>query len=489
MASVVVAEQRAARFQLAIDWFDGGALLVTAVFVLFQLLQPSPAALMQIDSPDYLNFAPTRTAGYPLFLRLVEHLLGGLHGLPLLQLGLYGFAAVFLCGSFRRLSGSKISAAILLVLLLGNGQVTRLSFMIMTESLFLSCLLLLLGVFCRLLRTPRWRTLALASLITGLAVLIRPAGYALVVSLPVVAWWCWRDGLPARQTVLAAALPYVIVLGGGIIAYHAEHGLWRTETFVGRTFLGKAAAVAYAAQPDEDRQIIKSIAAAVAPDRAVIAQAPSLFDRFRLTVPYYDIWRYKTAYNAFLADTAIPRDDLAALDQRMAHVSLAIIAAAPGAYLTDVALNYGALWWLPDAMTHAELAHFRTLLSALEPLPDLGRYPPWHHEHSDAVIWELRGFMLTAFAASLWWGWRAVACAVFRKPLPPLARLGFLAGLLVQSSFLLTAAVEAGLPRYAWAMWPALSIVFVSAVIVLLRSGGASFAGSRRAALAKGRTR
>ncbi len=460
------AEQDAARPRAAPDWFDGGALLLTAVFVLVQLLRPLPASLIQTDSPAYLNFASTRTAGYPLFLRVVEHLPGGLHSLPLLQLAIYGLAALFLCGSFRRLSGSKFATAMLLALLLGNGQVTRLSFMIMTELIFLSCLMLLLGIFCRLLRVPRWPTLALASLITGLAVLIRPAGYALVVSLPVVAWWCWRDGLAARQTVLAAAMPYIVVLGSGITAYHAEHGLWRTETFAGRTLLGKAAAVAYAARPEKDDRIIRSIAMAVAPDRAVIAQAPSLFDRFRLMVPYYDIWRYKTAYNALLAQTKIPKGDLAALDQRMAQVSLTTIAAAPSAYLADVALNYGALWALPDAMTHTELAHFRTLLSMLEPLPDLGRYPRWHREHSDVLIWALRGFMLTALAASLWWSWRFVANAIFHSPLPPLARLGFVVGILVHSSFLLTAAVQAAIPRYAWAMWPALSVLFVSAVFV-----------------------
>ncbi len=464
--SLAGAEQSSTRPRTALDWFDNGAWLLTALFVLVQLVRPAPADLMQVDSPDYLNFAPTRTAGYPLFLRLVEHLPGGLRGLPLLQLGLYALAAVFLCGSFRRISGSKFAAAVLLALLLGNRQVTRLSFMIMTESLFLSCLMLLLGFFCRLLAAPRWQTLALASLVAGLAVLVRPAGYALVVALPLAAWWCWRDGLPGRQAVLAAAMPYLVILGGGVTAYHAEHGQWRTETFVGRTLLGKAAAVAYAARPETHRQTIRAIAAAVAPDRAVIARAPSFLDRFRLTVPYYDIWRYKTAYNAFLAQPEVPKDDLAALDQRMAQVSVTIIAAAPAAYLSDVALNYGALWSLPDAMTHAELAHFSALLSALEPLPDLGQYPAWHREHNDAVIWALRGFMLTAFAASLWWAWRLVARAVLRTPLPPLGRLGFAAGMLVQSSFLLTAAVEAALPRYVWAMWPALSLLFVSAVCV-----------------------
>jgi 4-amino-4-deoxy-L-arabinose transferase-like glycosyltransferase len=140
-------------------------------------------------------------------------------------------AALLLASSFRRLSGSNAAGGLLLVLLLGNGQVIRLSFMIMTESLFLSCFMLLLALFCRLVREPGWQALALASLVAGLAVLIRPAGYALLVSLPLVAWWSWRGGVLASQAVFATVLPCVLILGAGMAAYHSEHGLWRTQTF------------------------------------------------------------------------------------------------------------------------------------------------------------------------------------------------------------------------------------------------------------------
>lgn len=444
-------------------------MLVTLAVVVIELLRPAPAELMQVDSRDYLNFSATRTAGYPLFLRLVEHLPGGLDNLPWLQLAFYGAASLLLCSAFRRLSGSRIAASLVLLLLLGNPQVTRLSFMIMTESLFLSCLMLLLALYCRLVLAPRLQILAATSLVTGLAVLIRPAGYGLVVALPVVAWWCWRQGLSRWQTVLAAAVPYLAVLGAGMAAYHAEHGLWRTETFLGRTLLGKAAAVVDLTRPKEQSPVIAAIAARVAPDRAVIARAPTYFDRFRLLVPYYDIWRYHTASGTLLADSAVPANAFAAADRQMARVSLAIIAASPTAYLADLTLNYCALWWLPDAMTHTQLRHFRAFLAALGPLPDLGSYPAWHRAHSDVVIWALHGFMMMSLAASLWWGWRLLASAVCRVPLLPLARLGVLAGVLVHASFLLTAAVEAALPRYAWAMWPALSILFVSGLLACCR--------------------
>jgi hypothetical protein len=447
------------------DWFGRAMVVMTALGVLFWLWRSAPAELMQADSQSYLDFSPIRTAGYPLFLRLVDHLPGGLHSLPWLQLGFYGVAALLLASSFRRLSGSNTAGGLLLVLLLGNGQVIRLSFMIMTESLFLSCFMLLLGLFCRLVQKPAWQALALASLVAGLAVLIRPAGYALLVSLPLVTWWSWRGGVRARQAVFATVLPYLFILGAGMAAYHSEHGLWRTETFLGRLLLGKVAAIVDATQPSEDPRIIRWMAATVAPDRAVIARAPTSFDRFRLLVPYYDVWQWGPLYDGLSAQTGTPKDDSVALDRTMLRLSLEVIAASPSAYLADVALNYGALWWLPDAMTRGELARFRGFVASLGPLPDLGRYPAWHHEHSDVVIWALRGFMMTALASTLWWGSRLAASAMARTPAPPLVRLGFLTGLLVHASFLLTAALGAGIPRYAWAMWPALSILFVSGVL------------------------
>lgn len=452
------------------DWFDRATALLTTLVVAFRLLRPAPAELMQPDSQTYLDFAASRTAGYPLFLRFVEHLPGGLDVLPWLQLGLYGFAAWCLAGAFRRLTDSQVAGFLLLVLLLGNGQVTRFSFMMMTESLFLSCLMLLLALFCGLVRMPRWQTLVLASLAAGVAVLIRPAGYALLASLPVAAWWSWRGEVPARQIVPAAALPCLLALGFGVAAYHAEHGLWRTQSFLGSNLFGKAAAIVDASLPGHDPDTIAWMAATVAPDRAVIDRAPTAFDRFRLMVPYYDIWRLQTLYKPLPARTGTPNDTIA-LDRTMLDLSLEIIQAAPGAYLSDLALNYAALWCLPDAMTHAELARFRAFLAELGPLPKLGQYPPWHQEHNDVAIWGLRGFMMAALASTLWWGWRVAASTFTSTPLSPLARLGFVAGLLVHASFLLTAALQAGLPRYTWSMWPALSILFVSGMLELWGRG------------------
>lgn len=454
-----------------IDWFAPAAALAAAAFVWFELRLPAPAELMQADSRTYLDFAAIRTAGYPLFLRLVEQLPGGLQLVPAIQLGLYGFAAWLLALAFRHLTESRLAGVLLLALLLGNAQVTRLSFMIMTESLFLTCLMLVLALACRLVTVPRWQTLALASLVAGIAVLIRPAAYAVLPALPLLAWWGWRDGMSRRETVAAAMYPCLLVLGLGMVAYHAEHGLWRTESFLGSNLYGKAAAIVDGTEmgpgPGPDQDTLRWMAATVAPDRAVIDKAPTRFDRFRLLVPYYDIWRWHTVYDGLPARTDTQRGDTAALDAAMLRLSVEVIRAKPLAYLDDVALNYAALWTLPDAMTHAELAGFRGFIASLGTLPDLATYPAWHQERNDLVVWALRGLMGWAFLFTLWWAWRAARA---RREAPPLVRLGLLAAVLVHAIFLETALLQAGMPRYVWATWPLLALLVAAGAVEALRA-------------------
>jgi hypothetical protein len=156
----------------------------------------------------------------------------------------------------------------------------------------------------------------------------------------------------------------------------------------------------------------------------------------------------------------------------MLDLALQIVAAAPLAYLGDVALNYAALWWLPDAMTHAQLAQFGAFLAALGPLPDIGESPDWHHPHGDALIVGLRAFMMVALASTLWWGGLFAASVLRRRRQPPLARLGLVNALVVHATFVLTALLQAGIPRYVWAMWPALCILFVSGLLALGAAAG-----------------
>jgi hypothetical protein len=458
------------------DWFDLLTASLTFLVVTVCLIGPRPAELMQADSQSYLDFQAMRTAAYPFFLRAVRHLPEGLQAVPLLQLGFYGATAWFLAACFRRLSDNRIAAVALLALLLGNGQVTRLAFMIMTESLFIGCFMILLGLLCRLARAPNWHTLALVSLTAGLAVLVRPVGCALFAALPVGAWWTWGVDRHALRAAAAATTPFLMCIGIGLATHHAEHGESQTQSLLAINLFGKAAAIVDASVPSTEPAMIKWMAGAVAPDRALIDRSPTLADRFRLLVPYYDIWRGKALRGGLQVQTGASAGEMPEIDRIMLRLSVEILTAKPRAYLDDVALNYAALWWLPDAMTHTELSQFRAWLDELGPLPDLGTYPAWHQEHADAAIWALHGLIMIALATSVWISWRVICRLVMRRGVASIERFGFAAGLLVHTSFLLTAAFQAGLPRYVWAMWPGLSILVVTGLLLPFRALRGSWA-------------
>ncbi|MBV9552894.1 MAG: hypothetical protein JO032_08900, partial [Alphaproteobacteria bacterium] len=82
---------------------------------------------------------------------------------------------------------------------------------------------------------------------------------------------------------------------------------------------------------------------------------------------------------------------------------------------------------------------------------------------------------------SLGWGWRAAAGVVSRTRLSPLARLGALTALIVHVTFVLTGALQSGMPRYIWAMWPGLAIMAITGVVAVTRAAAPYLSQQRSA--------
>src|SRR5437764_1242128 len=133
----------------------------------------SPVAAMTPDSDSYLNFYPVRSAGYPAFLKVF-----GVQGAVLVQPALFALALGFFAIETLRLTSSLVVPITLCALMVLNPEINKLHLMIMTESIFLTLLVVFLAGLVRLARRPDLSAAALISIAAGLAATVRPTGYA-----------------------------------------------------------------------------------------------------------------------------------------------------------------------------------------------------------------------------------------------------------------------------------------------------------------------
>lgn len=446
--------------------------------VAWHALHPPAVALMQLDSSGYVEFAATRSPGYPLFLRAVQAVAGGLDAVPAVQLGLYGAAALFLALGVLRLAGA-VPALLILLVTLGNVEIVKFAFMAMTEAPYIALLMAVLGALARWLAGGRAGWLAAAAALTGVAILVRPAGYALLAVLPpAVLWQVWRHRDGWLRAVLVTALPVVAVLAAGATAYHARHGAWATQSFLGSNLIGKAAPLADGTEPSRHPALVRWIHDVTAPTAGLPDAAEDWQARFLLIAPLYDHWRWQQVMPGLAARTGLDPADDKALNALSTELGLDILLAHPMAYAADVALNLWALWTVPDALTPAGTERFQALLAGLEPLPPL-HFAYEARARNPVLVYGLRGVLAVALLASLLAVAVVLRRALVRTEVAPALFLAFLAALLAHASLILVAGVQAGLPRYLWSAWPAVMLVPILvpwAWVPALRAGGAAYA-------------
>lgn len=432
-----------------------GLVFPPAAFFIFFLLHPLSEPLLQPDSNSYLIFSPFRTGGYPFFLSTLKSLAGEASGYVPIQLGLYAVAVLILGHVIWRHLDTLVAALLAEIALLFNPLVNAVHFTILTDSLFISTMVLFLAACLSALCSRGHAGLAIASLLAGIAVTIRPTGIALLPALAVLALiLLHRHGL--WRVALAATLPCIVAMALEATYYHLHHdkreSLLPIHIFArgGMVSLDNPAAI-IARAPAERRVLDQALETDLAKVRALIAGAPNRAAVCRLIDGYevYVQYRFMTSINA---DTPVLRSLQAQQD-----AGLARIIAAPLSYIAITFQHWRCLWtvWAASA---EDKAAFRSYLEQNAPIPFIpeiieelrpGDSLPFIRI---AVIgmWCLATFTalagLVALAAILW---------------PGISRtmvLAGLAGLSVHAGFALTAASGVSIPRYAFDFWPALVI-------------------------------
>ena len=176
------------------------------------------APFMTPDSASYIDWAPQRTPGYPLFLSLVRLFSPDYSLLPVAQYIILIGAVVMLCNAFSVLLRSYGAGLLLALAIFGNVFLMRYPASVMTDSLFLSFLLAFFAILLQQIRDPRVVSLAAAGLLLGVAAMVRPAGYAFIAALPVtIILWPTRRLARTGLLLVAAIAPILVACLGNYL--------------------------------------------------------------------------------------------------------------------------------------------------------------------------------------------------------------------------------------------------------------------------------
>jgi len=209
-----------------------GLLLAGAVLRLGIVAAWRPAFMGWPDAKSYLDVAhgelfssPLRPAGYPAFLRLLDHLDLGISGIVLVNHALGLTTAVLLFAAVRRIGCPPVLALVPAAIVALNGDAIFLEHSPLSEPLYVFLTALGLYAATRTLDRTRLAWPALAGLALAAAATVRVVGLAL---LPVVGVWLllashgpWRRRLLATG---ASALAALAVLGGYYALEHRATG-------------------------------------------------------------------------------------------------------------------------------------------------------------------------------------------------------------------------------------------------------------------------
>src|SRR5688500_17695497 len=125
------------------------------------------------DSFHYRNMTPIVPLGYPFFLQLI-----GARGAIVAQPIIFSAALALLGREVFRVTRSTWLAVAIIAGIIVVPQIREFHASILSESLFLSLLVIFLALAVRFVHYPTWRLLALIAITAGTAVTVRRTAYA-----------------------------------------------------------------------------------------------------------------------------------------------------------------------------------------------------------------------------------------------------------------------------------------------------------------------
>jgi hypothetical protein len=429
---------------------------LAALYAAYCLYHMPREPMIALDTAAYLGFAPIRTLGYPVFLRVF-----GSHGAEILQPMLYAAAVAWLALEAWLLTSALVLSVALVLGAVAIPDLTTYHATLLTESLFMSLLVGFLASVVRFVRRgPSIARVVLAALLASLPAAIRNAGAALIpVFLVLMAMhWRWFRSVRPGWSLAAAIVPIVAIVGGERIAARVMHGAELT-TLTGRHLYAKAALIdapPSASWADPARETLaRRLEIDYAPVRELL-RGTSTDVRGLLTI-YYE---------RCLQGPCVPEYGNAlawgerALNERLVNVAAARIARAPLGVVCLAAMNYRSLWVVRRLRNPAIARDTNAFVAAHRPLPfehEAFALRPGDTFHLDPYA-PLRVVQLVVTGIG-WFTGALALCGLVggirRKPFRPVLTIACLTALAAHAALLSVALTAAAISRFAMALWPA----------------------------------
>ena len=452
--------------------------ILCAIFTCFYFVNPPAVSLFEVDSYSYIGYHAMRTVGYPLFLSLIKTLMGGYETIPYFQSIIFALSLGFLSLNLTVITKSLSSGLIFLFTLFCLYYLIRFNFEVLPESLYLSVLFILAAFFIKFVKEQTRSSFIFISLCLGLLILIRPSGYfILIATMPLILLSHW-DFFKRNILLFLAPLSLCLIAGASVNYYN--HGFFSTQSFLGHNLYGKIAFVLNEGMKSEDpleQAMLDKMIHAMKPIQDPIEKADSLQIYCLLMMPAYDKLRYELLrrFEEVLPETKAIKDK----DAFYKSIAIKVIKQNPAKYAEDVALNYAGLWLLVDLKTDAVQ---NKLLDYIEQYVQIKEFQEIKLDYSYItkktiiikktiplfMVYVVKIFLGFCFLISFYFIFMVARFLIHQQKVPLLLLMGAFYALNIHGSYLLTAALQAGIVRYAAVMWPYLilmSIIFLNIVI------------------------
>jgi hypothetical protein len=429
---------------------------LTISYAAYCLFRNPPGPLTAPDSPGYLGFLPIHTLGYPIFLKVF-----GANGAIVAQPLLFAIALTYLGLETLHLTSSVTLAGAIVIAVMLTPQLTMYHASILTESLFVSGLLMFLATSIRFVRRPSSAGAALAAVIAGLTATVRRTGLVFLPVLLIMVLLQWRRLPQRRWSILASAVfPMLLVLFGERLAARAIHGE-HVGSLLGVHLFAKAAMIEApaprASAGSDHARLQRQLAVEYAPMRQLIDRAPREI-RSVLTLYYEGCLQSKCVQEL---QRSMPLSD-ARWNDLLTQVGLERISRAPLRFALLTATHYRSLWTVSKQHHPVTAPVLNAFIASNRPLPlerdtfALGPREDLEFRSIEAVRFIQPIVMLV--------GWFTGCCAVLgvaasasgRLP-PPALSAACLAALTAHGGLLFTAILAAGISRFMVSLWPAIA--------------------------------